>query len=229
MIGRGRLPDPRARWPLTFPNGERHLGTVFLANAIDHPNIEAGDYTYANDNAADASWDWAGRLAPYTFPGSPERLRIGRFRQIAQAAQFVTASANHPMAGASTYPFGVFDPDRIGTYLGEVATGGDLMVGHDCWIGAGATLLPTARLGDGVIVGARAVVAGSVPDYAIVAGNPARIVRMRFDATTVARLTALAWWTWPHSEIEDAIALIEAADVDALEAAAPPASLRAEK
>lgn len=219
MTTTGRLPDPRAKHPLTLPDGRRHMGTVFLNNALSQPNIVVGDYTYANDN--DEPDDWARLLAPYTWPWAPERLVIGKFRQIAQGVRFITASANHPMGGASCYPFGVFDPERFAGYAAEIGVEGDVVVGNDCWIAAGATLLPKARLGDGVIVGARAVVAGDVPDYAVVAGNPAVVVKRRFKDGEIARLKRLAWWDWPHAAIEAAIPAIEAADLDALEAMAP--------
>jgi virginiamycin A acetyltransferase len=99
--------------------------------------------------------------------------------------------------------------------------GPDTIIGHDVWIGTGATFLPGARLGSGVIVGAGAVVRGDVPPYAIVAGNPARVLRYRFDAQIVERILAVAWWTWPIDHILAHEAAICGADVVALEAAAP--------
>jgi virginiamycin A acetyltransferase len=99
--------------------------------------------------------------------------------------------------------------------------GPDTEVGHDVWIGAGATILPGARIGSGAIIGAGAVVAGEVPPYAIVAGNPARIVRHRFDADTVTRILKVAWWTWPIDRILAHEAAICGGEIAALEAAAP--------
>lgn len=213
-----RLPDPAERHPLVLASGERHKATVFLKNVIDHPNIEVGDYTYYDDRTMPE--DYAARIAPYTFAGVPEKLIIGKFCQIAQGAQFITATANHPMDGVSTYPFGVFDPERFAGYRDALAAGGDLIVGHDCWIGREATLLPSARLGCGVIVGAKAVVAGAVPDYAVVAGNPATIIRMRFSETEIAALMALAWWDWPPAKIAEALEALEHGGLAALSAVA---------
>ncbi|MEL7463536.1 MAG: CatB-related O-acetyltransferase [Pseudomonadota bacterium] len=209
------LPDPRLRNPLTLPDGSSDPATVFLSEVIDHPNITVGDWTYYNDRTLPK--DYAGALAPYLFPGAPERLTIGRFCQIAEGAQFITATANHPMTGVSTYPFAVFDPDRIGGYRASLPRGRDTIIGHDCWIGREAMLLPGAKLGSGVIVAAGAVVKGEAPDYAVLAGNPATIVRMRYHDEDISRLLALAWWSWPASDIEKAIPLIEANDLDALE------------
>lgn len=211
-----RLPDPKLRYPLVLPDGCRDDATVFLNAVIDHPNIEVGDFSYYNDISRPT--DYAARIAPYLFAGAPEKLKIGKFCQIAHGVSFVTATANHAMDGLSTYPFAVFDPVRIMTYRSDLPRGEDTVVGHDCWIGREAMLLPGATLGNGVIVGARAVVSGHVPDFAVVAGNPARIVRMRFSPADISRLITLAWWDWPIEKIEKAMSHIESGDIDALEA-----------
>ncbi|MEQ8654554.1 MAG: CatB-related O-acetyltransferase [Kiloniellales bacterium] len=208
------LPDPRDTHPVVLPNGERDPGTVFLKQVIDHPNIEVGDYTYFNDS--DIPQDYALAIAPYLFPGAPERLVIGKFCQIAKGTRFVTATANHPMAGISTYPFGVFDAARFPSYRASLPHGGDTVVGHDCWFGRDVLVLPGAELGSGVIVGAGAVVSGKVPDYAVVAGNPAKVIRMRFPDDRIAKLLQLQWWDWPPERIVQAIPAIEGADVEAL-------------
>ena len=201
--------------PLTFPDGTVHPDMVHLNRVIDHPNMTVGDYSYAND--FDPPDDWAARLAPYLYPGAPERLVIGRFCQIAHGVRFITASANHAMGGITTYPFGVFDPDTLEGYRGGFTALPDTEVGHDVWIGHGALILPGARIGSGAIIGAGAVVAGVVPPYAVVAGNPARVVRLRFSEAEVARLLALAWWDWPLERIRAALPALMAADVGALE------------
>lgn len=211
---KSELPDPRLRNPLVFPNGVADPATVFLTEVIDHPNIDVGDWSYYNDGTLPQ--DYAATLAPYLFPGAPERLSIGRFCQIAEGAQFITASANHSMSGISTFPFAVFDQTRLATYRASLPRGEDTRVGNDCWIGREAMLMPGADLGHGVIVGARAVVRGKVPDYAIVAGNPATVVRMRFDEETVAQLLEIAWWDWSPEKISANMPLIEAGDVKAL-------------
>jgi virginiamycin A acetyltransferase len=98
--------------------------------------------------------------------------------------------------------------------------GPDTVVGNDVWIGKDARILPGANLGDGVIVGAGAVVRGTVPPYAVVAGNPGRVVKMRFDPGTISRLLELAWWDWPIARILAHEAAICGGDLTALEAAA---------
>lgn len=206
--------------PITLLDGTPHAGTVFLKPAIDHPNIDVGDYSYMSLlDPPDDPAEFAQRLAPYLYPGAPERLRIGKFCQFAHGARFVTASANHAMDGFSTYPFQIFHPDGLAAAKGFAPDTRDTVVGNDVWIGMDAIVLPGARIGNGVIIGAGSVVSGSVPDYAIMAGNPARLVRMRFDTDTIAALNRIAWWDWPIAKIEAFADAIMSGNVEALEAA----------
>lgn len=211
--------SPDTLHPVRLPDGSAHLGTVFLKPAIETSRFEVGDYTYASAHVPPD--DWAFHLAPYLYDFSPERLVIGRFCQIADGVRFITSSANHRHDGISTFPFFIFggDPGRERASIPE--PGADTLIGHDVWLGAGATVLPGARIGSGVIVGAGSVVRGHVPDYAVVAGNPAKVIRMRFGAETVARLLEIAWWHWPIEAILEHEAEICGADVDALAAAMP--------
>jgi virginiamycin A acetyltransferase len=200
-----------------MPDGSSHPGTVFLKPVIDHPRWEVGDYSYASAHHPPA--DWAAHLAPYLFDFSPERLVIGRFCQIADGALFVTASANHRRDGFSTFPFAVFGGGPVAGRPSMPGPGRDTAIGHDVWIGTRATILPGARIGSGTIIGAGAVVGGEIPPYSIVSGNPARVVRPRFDDATIARLLEIAWWDWPIERILAAEAAICGADIAALEAA----------
>lgn len=213
------FPDPDTRHPVTLPDGTAHAGTVFLKTVIDHPNIEVGDYAYCSDFGEVA--DYSARLAPYLYPGAPERLVIGPFVQIAHGVRFITASAYHPAGGLSTYPFRIFDPETMGHYAPEVSARGDTVVGPDVWLGNGARVMAGVTIGAGAIIGAGAVAARDVPAYAVAAGNPARVVRMRFDPATVSELLRLAWWDWPIERILAALPAIEAGDVRGLAAQAP--------
>lgn len=193
-----------------------HAGTVFLNAVVQHPRMTIGDFTYAS--AHEPPEDWAGRLAPYLYPTSPEKLVIGKFCQIADGVRFITASANHRHDGFSSFPFAIFD--GVGADRPSMPPAGrDTCIGNDVWLGSGATILPGAQIGDGVIVGTGAVVGGTVAPYTVVVGNPARVVRARFDTATVVRLLRLAWWDWPMDVILDSEAAICGADLDALEAA----------
>lgn len=211
------MPDPRAQFPARYPNGAPITNTVHLSEVIDQENFIVGDYTYAS--AFEPPEDWRERLAPYLFPGTPGRLILGRFCQIAEGVVFVTAAANHAMDGLTCYPFPIFDPDHIGSYAPDIR---DTVIGNDVWFGMGAMVCPGARIGDGVIVGAGAVVRGLVPDYAVVTGNPAEVQRLRFSPPEIARLKALAWWDWPADRVAAARPALMKGDLDALETLAPP-------
>jgi virginiamycin A acetyltransferase len=106
------------------------------------------------------------------------------------------------------------DPLAIHPVLGHPR--GDTVVGSDVWIGARATVLPGVTIGNGAIIGTEAVVGSDVPDYAVVVGNPAKVIKLRFNETDVADLLDIAWWNWPVQTITDNLAAIRGADVAAL-------------
>jgi virginiamycin A acetyltransferase len=205
------FPDAGRACPITLPDGSEHAGTVFLNQVIDHPGWQVGDYSYASD--FNPPRDWAAHLAPYLFGAGPERLVIGKYCQIAHGVRFLTAGANHAMDGATTFPFPIFDPEQISEYQPDTR---DTVIGHDVWLCYRAIVCPGARIGNGVIVGAGAVVRGEVPDYAIVTGNPAQVTRMRFGPEQIATLQSLAWWHWPASRVEAALPALLSSDLDAL-------------
>ena len=213
--------EPTLRHPLVFPDGTVLPNMVHLNQVIDHPNLQIGDFTYAND--FDPPADWAARLAPYLYPGAPEKLVIGRFCQIAHGVRFITASANHAMDGLTTFPFPVFDPATIDGYKAGFSGLPDTVIGHDVWIGHGALILPGVQIGSGAIIGAGALVTRNVAPYSIVAGNPARLIRLRFPPETAARLLGLAWWDWPVDRIRAAVPALLQSDLAVLEAMKPQA------
>ncbi|AXI45094.1 acetyltransferase [Sulfitobacter sp. SK012] len=213
MSDKLNFPSPETRHPISLPDGKVHEGTVFLAAVVVHPRIEVGEYTYAS--AFDAPTDWAARLAPYLFDFSPERLIIGKFCQIADGVRFITSSANHRYDGISSFPFAIFDGARDGRPSMPDA-GPDTVIGNDVWIGQAAVILPGTHIGDGVIVGAGAVVSGQIAPYTIVAGNPTRTIRSRFANSDVQKLVEIAWWDWSIEQIIASEAEISGGDVDAL-------------
>lgn len=206
--------DASLRNPIILADGTPHEGTVHLNQVIDHPNISVGDFSYYSGFATPA--DYAAEIAPYLYPGAPERLTIGRFCQIASGACIITSSANHAMNGFSTFPFAVFNQDLIGSYGHEIGDHRDTVIGSDVWLGFDSVVMPGVRIGNGAIVAARAVVTADVPDYAIVAGNPARVIRMRFAPDIIDQLLGIAWWDWAADKIERNIDAITGADIDVL-------------
>ncbi|OGT38733.1 MAG: hypothetical protein A3F11_03665 [Gammaproteobacteria bacterium RIFCSPHIGHO2_12_FULL_37_14] len=199
-----KLPDDSA-WP----------HTIFLKNFINHPNIKIGDYTYFNDFRLPVD-DVRQLLVPYMHQGAPEKLIIGKFVQIAHGVQFITSSANHQMDGFSTYPFAVFGEPWSSSYETRWPNKGDTIVGNDVWIGHESLIMPAVSIGDGAIIASRSVVTKDIPPYTIVAGNPAKVIRKRFDEETMLSLLEIKWWDWPIEVIHKNIATIVAADIDTL-------------
>lgn len=195
--------------------------TVYLKNVITGPNIEVGDYTMYNDFAHDPR-DFEKNNVLYHYPVNGDRLRIGRFCSIACGAKFLFTSGNHAMHSLSTYPFPIFfaewglDPKDIRSAWDNK---GDIVIGNDVWIGYEAVILSGVTIGDGAIIGSRAVVTKDVPPYTIVGGVPARPIRRRFDDAAVAELEALRWWDWDAEKIRRNIAVIQSGDIAALASA----------
>ena len=127
--------------------------------------------------------------------------------------------ANHAMKSLSTYPFPIFF-EEWGLNSADVASAwdnrGDIVIGSDVWIGYEAAVLSGVTIGDGAIIGARAVVTKDVPPYTIVGGVPARHIRRRFDEETIARLMALRWWEWPYERIKENLSAIQSGRMDEL-------------
>ncbi len=208
------LLDKDATHPIRTPDGTLVPTAAYLKNVIDHPRWAVGDYSYASNLTAPT--DWAQTLAPYLFAFSRETLTIGRFCQFAHGTVFITSSANHPMAGFSTYPFRIFKPETMADYLNLPVK--DTVIGNDVWTGHGVMVMPGITLGDGAIIAAGSVVTKDVPPYAIAGGNPARVIRMRFPDDVMADLLAIRWWDWDIARIEASLAAIEGADIAALRA-----------
>lgn len=213
--------DPRQKHPMILPGGTVVESVVHLNQVIAHPRMEIGDFSYYSD--VRPIEDYAGQIAPYLFEDSPERLVIGKFCQLAQGTRFITASANHDMRGLSTYPFDNFrlspemGAEEIAALFQTLSDKGDTVIGHDVWIGMDAIIMPGVTIGDGAIVAAGSVVVSDAPDYHIIGGNPAKILKPRFDAETIARLQEIRWWDWPTEKIESKLDALRARDLDLLE------------
>ncbi len=133
---------------------------------------------------------------------------IGKFCSI--AAHTRLNPGNHPLDRvmlshvgyrSSAYGLGPDDPGFFDWRRSSPVT-----LGHDVWIGHGAVVLPGVTVGTGAAVGAGAIVTKDVPEFAVVVGNPGRVLRMRFTDPVIADLLRIAWWDWPHERIGAAMA-----------------------
>ena len=192
--------------------------TVYLKNVITNPNIIVGDYTMYNDFVHDPR-DFEKNNVLYQYPVNHDKLVVGKFCSIACGAKFLFTSANHTMKSLSTYPFPIFF-EEWGLDVANVADAwdnkGDIVIGNDVWIGYDAVILSGVTIGDGAIIGTRAVVTKDIPPYTIVGGVPARRIRRRFDEETVTRLLELRWWEWSDERIKENIQAIQFGSINEL-------------
>jgi len=194
---------------------------VYLKDVVTSPNIQVGDYTVYNDFVRDPR-EFEKNNVLYHYPVNGDRLIIGRFCSIACGARFLFTSGNHALKSLSTYTFPIFF-DEWGLDAKNIRDAwdnkGDTVIGNDVWIGYEAIIMPGVKIGDGAIVGTRAVVTKDVPPYTIVGGVPARPIRKRFDDETIRRLEALRWWDWDEEKLRRNLSAIQSGDLAALERA----------
>ena len=192
--------------------------TIYLKNVITDPNIKIGDYTMYNDFVRDPR-DFQKNNVLYHYPVNHDKLVIGKFCSIACGAKFIFTSANHTLKSLSTYPFPIFF-EEWGLDSANITEAwdkkGDIVIGNDVWIGYEAVILSGVAVGDGAIIGARAVVTKDVPPYAIVGGIPARYIRRRFDEKTVTKLMELKWWEWSDEKIKENLSAIQSGRINEL-------------
>lgn len=192
--------------------------TIYLKQAITNPNITVGDYTMYHDFVHDPT-QFEHNNVLYHYPINHDKLMIGRFCSIACGARFLFNSANHTLQSLSNYPFPLFF-EAWGLDVRRVTDAwdnkGDIIIGNDVWIGYEAVLLAGVTIGDGAIIGTRAVVTTDVPPYTIVGGVPAKPIRTRFSDETIADLLELKWWNWPKDLLAQNIPAIQADQWDRL-------------
>lgn len=183
------------------------LPVAYTKALLVNPLYSIGDYSYGGPT-----------VRSY---GEGAMLRIGKYCSIAPEVQIFLGGEHRP-DWVTTYPFPPLHlawPQAKGI-LGTPATKGDVAIGNDVWIGHGATILSGVTIGNGAVIGAMAVVTKDVSDYAIVAGNPARVVRKRFDDATIARLLEVEWWDWPDERVAASIPFLCSAQIDGFLASA---------
>ena len=193
--------------------------TVYLKDVITKPNIQVDDYTIYNDFVNDPC-DFGNNNVLYHYPVNNDKLIIGKFCSIACGAKFMFTSGNHSLKSLSTYTFPIFF-DEWGLDSKNICDAwenkGDIVIGNDVWIGYEAVVMSGVKIGDGAIIGTRAVVTKDVPPYTVVGGVPAKQIRKRFDDKTIEKLQSLEWWNWNEDKIKRNISAIQSGDIDALE------------
>lgn len=204
-------PNPDERYPI--PSFDK---MVFLKSIITRKNIEVGDYSYFHDFEDPLAFE---KNVMYHSDNAPDKLIIGRFCAIASGVKFIMNTANHEISSISTFPFAIFGNEWAKIKkdpLNKTNYKGDTVIGNDVWIGYEATIMPGVKIGNGVIIAAKSVVTKDVPDYTVVGGNPAKIIRKRFHQNDIDRLLLIAWWNWSVEKITDNLELINSTNIDVL-------------
>lgn len=204
-----RFPDKNA----AFPN-PAIPSLCYIKNVVKNPRIIVGDYTYYdNVDGADKFEEHVTHF--YEFIG--DKLIIGNFCAIAKGVNFIMNGANHRMDCATAYPFYIMSGDwggMIAPVKDELPLKGDTVIGNDVWIGQNVTVMPGVHIGDGAIIGINSTVASNIPPYCVAVGNPARVVRKRFDDETIELLERLRWWDKPIEEIDALLPVLTNPDLE---------------
>lgn len=208
------IPDPNNPRPIpAFPQ------TAFLKPLITVDNIHVGDYSYYDD--PDQAEHFQTRNVLYHF--GEDQLIIGKFCALATDVKFIMNGANHRRDGISTYPFPIFG-ESWGKHMNlllDKPAGNDTIVENDVWIGRDVLIMPGVTIGSGAIIATRSTVTKDVPPYAIVGGNPAQIIKLRFSPVEIDQLLNAAWWDWPIEYITEHIETIMTGSPAALVALRP--------
>lgn len=207
MQHRMNYPDPNVLYPI-----EGVTRTVFLKNIIKNPQIIVGDYTYYDDPEDIYSFE---KNVLYLFDFMQDKLIIGKFCQIATGVKFIMNGASHAMDGISTYPFKLMGKAWKGASMNAISKG-DTIIGNDVWIGNSATIMQGVKVGHGAIIGTNSLVTKDIEPYTIVGGNPARVIRKRFDEEAIELLLRAAWWDWPIEKITDNLESFSMGNIEAL-------------
>jgi virginiamycin A acetyltransferase len=191
-----QIPDKNQKFPL-----QNYNRLCFLKNIITNPNIIVGDYTYYDDFEDVHNFE---KNVKYHFDFIGDKLIIGKFCMIASDVTFIMNGGNHLSDAITTYPFAIFGKDWSHAMEDKsYPTKGDTIIGHDVWIGYGATIMPGVHIGNGAIIGSQSVVTKDVDPYTIVGGNPAQEIKKRFSSEKIIQLLDVAWWDWPIEKITE--------------------------
>ena len=196
-------PDPNKKYPIQGYENE-----IYVKPTLTNPNVIVGNFTYIADS------EFESHITNF-YPWSRDKLIIGKFCQIARGVEFVMNDANHQMSAVSTFPFYTLEGWEMEPPKAEdMPFKGDTVIGNDVWIGQNATILPGVHVGDGAIIGANSVVGSDIEPYTIVAGNPAKPIRKRFDDELIALMLEWKWWDKPIEEINKLIPILTSSRID---------------
>ena len=172
---------------MAFVEYNRDNTSYWLNDYVNDNRITVGEYTYFDLQITFGLWQ------------PEDKVVIGKFCSLAKDL-IIFGGGEHITSRATAFPFVLMfaeSPQR----LVDGQNKGTTIIGNDVWIGLGATIMSGVKIGNGAVIGAKAVVAKDIPDYAVAVGNPAKVIHYRFQPQTIERLTKLSWWNWKISKI----------------------------
>ena len=194
---------------------ENEFSSQLLLGTVTHPNISVGAFSYYSGYHHKHSFESCVRYLDKKRK-DVDRLIIGKYCSIGSGAVFMMAgNQGHSMEWVSTFPF-YYQANIFKHSKNAFKKSGDTHIGHDVWVGSEAMLMAGVTVGSGAVIAARAVVTKDVPPYTIVGGNPAQVIRKRFDEPTIAKLLALKWWDWTEEEVKSAMPHLCSENMDSL-------------
>ena len=203
MEKKQKQPNPNVVYPISGYKQE-----IYVKPTLKNPNIIVGDFTYIADS------DFESHVSHH-YNWNNDKLIIGKFCQIAAGVEFVMNGANHQMNAVTTFPFYTLDGWNMDPpKKANLPLKGDKIIGNDVWIGQNAVILPGVHVGDGVIIGANSIVGSDIEPYTVVAGNPAKPLRKRFDDELIVLLLKFKWWDKDICEINNLIPLLTCSNIE---------------
>ncbi len=198
-----KTPNPNTIHPITWYDKE-----IYIKPTITNKNIVVGDFTYLADSEF-------GSHVTHHYEWNNDKLIIGKFCQIWAWVEFVMNGANHQMNAISTFPFYTLEwREQTPPSLNDLPLKWDTVIGNDVWIGQNTTILPWIHIWDWAIIGANSVVSKNVEPYTIVAWNPIKLIRKRFDDELISLLEEFKWWDKSIEEIDSLIPILTSSDLE---------------
>ncbi|MBQ3068068.1 MAG: CatB-related O-acetyltransferase [Oscillospiraceae bacterium] len=199
----GKIPNPNTIYPIAGYDKE-----IYVKPTITNKNIIVGDFTYIADSEFESH-------VTHLYDFNNDKLIIGKFCQIASGVEFVMNGTNHQMNAVSTFPFYTLEGwEQSPPSVDDLPLKGNTIIGNDVWIGQNATILPGVHIGDGAIIGASSIVGHNVEPYTIVVGNPAKVIRKRFDDKLIQIMEELKWWDLSIEEINELIPTLTSSNLE---------------
>jgi len=145
------------------------------------------------------------------------KIHVGKYCSIGRDCNFFLHANHRPdWVTTSSQLLGPVTPEIANMHMemGHPSCKGDITIGNDVWIGAKSTIMSGVKIGHGAVIGSGSVVAKDIPPYAIVVGNPAKIVKYRFDEQQIEDLLGIAWWDWEESKIKEESMILWSKDIN---------------